>query len=138
ARFGEEGISNACCGSDFSADMRLETGFLRSEIKSRRAVNAVAVEKGHCRHRVFRACANKFFGQGSAIEEAECGACMKFDIHSDLPSREVANAASRLTLNRRLLRHTSDPCGRRSKSGRARRELQCPTPHDPTLWAATN
>src|SRR5207237_4074326 len=24
ARFGEEGIANACCGSDFSADMRLE------------------------------------------------------------------------------------------------------------------
>src|SRR5438105_7929376 len=61
ARFGEERIANACCGSDFSADMRLETGFLRSEIKSRRAVNAVAVEKGHCRHRVFRACSNKFF-----------------------------------------------------------------------------
>jgi hypothetical protein len=80
ARLGEKGIAKACCGSDFSTNMRLQAGFLRSEMKPRRAVNTVAVKKRYCRHRVFRAGANKFFGQGSALEKTECGAGMKFDV----------------------------------------------------------
>ena len=41
--FGEQRIANACCRSDFGANMCLYAGFLRSEMKPWRAVNAVAI-----------------------------------------------------------------------------------------------
>ena len=43
AGFGKQRIANACCRSDFSANMSLYAGFLRSEMKPWRAVNTVAI-----------------------------------------------------------------------------------------------
>ena len=78
--FGEKRIADTGCGSDFSADVRLYAGFLRSEVEPWRAVNSVAIEERNRRHRIFGAYANKFFGQGSALEKAECGAGMELDV----------------------------------------------------------
>src|SRR5438477_3758779 len=78
ASFGEEWIADAGCRSDFGSDVSLNPGFLCREMEARRAVDAVAIEEGHGGHSVFRAGAGEFFGQGSAIEEAERGAGMEF------------------------------------------------------------
>src|SRR5207237_6550317 len=60
----------------------------------------------------------------------------------EAPSRklnaELAWSSIYVALNRRLLRRTSDPYGRRSRSGRAHRQLRYPTPRGPTCSAATS
>src|SRR5213593_1637796 len=80
SRFGEKGMTNAWWGGDLSADVRLHAGFLRRQMQPRRPINSVAIEERNRRHRIFGARADKFFGQGSAFEKAECGAGMKFNV----------------------------------------------------------
>ena len=59
---------------------RMES-FFRRQMKTGRAVDAVAIEQRHGGHVVIRAQAGQFFGQGSAFEKTECGSRVEFDVH---------------------------------------------------------
>src|SRR5437773_12580165 len=62
AGFNEQGIAYAGCGCDFGADMSLNPGFDGSEVKARRAEDAIAIEQRHSGHGVFGAGTQEFFG----------------------------------------------------------------------------
>jgi hypothetical protein len=49
-------------------------------VKTRRTINTVAIEERHRGHAVIRSRADEFFRQPTALEEAECGTGMKFDV----------------------------------------------------------
>src|SRR5215831_2424932 len=80
ASFDEQRIAHAGCRSHFGADVGLDAGFFSREMESWRAVNAITIEERHCRHTVFGARTGEFFGQSSAIEEAESGRSVEFNI----------------------------------------------------------
>src|SRR6267378_1592408 len=61
--------------------MRLEFFFFSGEMKAWRAVEAVAIEQGHCWHAKVVAALDENLGGGRAFEEAEGGAGMEFDVH---------------------------------------------------------
>ena len=60
--------------------MGLNAGFSRREVKTRCAVHTVTIKNRHGRYRVFGRSANKFFGQGSALQKTECRTRMKLDV----------------------------------------------------------
>ena len=59
----------------------LTFSFLRGKIKTRRAINPIAIEQGHRRHLVLGADFGQFLGNRSSFKKAECGAGVKFDVH---------------------------------------------------------
>src|SRR5713226_5691659 len=61
--------------------MRLDPRFLGRHIKTRRAIDAVAVEQCHGRHVQVRACGDQVLGQSSAFEKAESRTGMEFNEH---------------------------------------------------------
>ena len=65
--------------TDLRTNMRLDLGFIRGEVKARGTVNAIGIEQCHRGLVEMRAHGDEFLRQGSAFEEAECGAGVKFD-----------------------------------------------------------
>jgi hypothetical protein len=65
----------------FGADMRLDLRFIRGEVETRGAVNAIGIEERHGRHIEVSAYADQFLGQGRAFEKTESRAGVKFDEH---------------------------------------------------------
>src|ERR1700739_3616501 len=51
-------------------------------MKTRSAIDAVAIEEGHCSHFFFGADAGQFFRDRSAFEKAESGASVQFGVLS--------------------------------------------------------
>src|SRR5579859_4306698 len=50
-------------------------------MKSRRSIDAIAIEQRHRRHAIFRAHRNQSFGQRGAFEKTESGSGVEFYIH---------------------------------------------------------
>jgi hypothetical protein len=50
-------------------------------MKARRTVHAIGVEQRHRGHAEMGTDSGEFFGQGCALEKAESGTGVKFDIH---------------------------------------------------------
>ena len=65
---------------DVSAEMRADFCFLRGKMKTRRSIDSVAIDEGHGRHIDRCAGGGHFFRQGSAIEKAEGGTGVKFNV----------------------------------------------------------
>src|SRR5258705_101991 len=61
--------------------MRLDLRLLRRHVKTRRAINAVAIQQRHRWHLQFGAARYQAFGQGRPFEEAERGTRMKLYVH---------------------------------------------------------
>ena len=64
-----------------SADDRLDAGALRGEVKTRRAVDAVAIEQRERRIAERRGAVDQRFGQRGAVEKRKGGGSVQFDIH---------------------------------------------------------
>lgn len=65
----------------FGADVSLDLGFVRGEVKARGAIDAVGIEQRHGGHLEVLAYSDEFLGQGRAFEKAESGAGVEFDVH---------------------------------------------------------
>ena len=68
-------------GSDLRANVCFEVEFLHGQMKARRAIDAIAIEQGHCRHLMGGAHLRQFLGDRSSFEKAECRASVEFDVH---------------------------------------------------------
>ena len=66
---------------DFRADVGFNAEFIRGQVKTRSAVDAIGVEEGHGRKIEPRADSCHILGQRRAFEEAESGAGVKFGVH---------------------------------------------------------
>ena len=100
----QQRIAPAVHASDFRADMRANADFLRGQIKSWCAIEAIAIEQRHGRHAERGAGARQFFGRRSTFEKTESGAGMQFDIHQSYDSHA----------------QTIFPAARHRKNGRSR------------------
>ncbi len=60
---------------------RAQIELLHGEVKAGGAVDAIAVEQGHGGNIEVGGGLGVFFGQGGALQEAESGAGVEFDIH---------------------------------------------------------
>ena len=74
ARFHQQRIGEPVGAGDLRADVRADSGFLRSHVEARRAVHAVAVDERHGGHAETGAGSREFFGHGRTFEKAEAGA----------------------------------------------------------------
>ena len=70
ARGHQQRIAPALRGGDFRADMRANGTFFRGQIKTRRAIDSVAIEQRHGRHSVLRAHCGQFLGQTKRLRES--------------------------------------------------------------------
>ena len=60
--------------------MGADSGFDGREVEARRAVDAITIEERHGRHGICGTGADELFGQGSAVEKAEGGTGVEFNI----------------------------------------------------------
>ena len=81
ARLDQKRIPEALGRGDFGADVGANAGLPRRHVKARGAVDAVAVEERHRRHVQLRAQGGQLLRQRSALEKAEGGPGMEFDVH---------------------------------------------------------
>jgi hypothetical protein len=65
----------------FRANMGFEFYSLGGQVEAWGAVEAVAIEQGHGGHLLLGANGDQVLGQGSALEEAEGGTGVEFDVH---------------------------------------------------------
>ena len=70
----EQCIAPTGGGCDLRANVGFERMLFGGQMKTRSAIDAVAIEEGHCSHLFFGADAGQFFWDGSAFEKAESGA----------------------------------------------------------------
>ena len=80
SRLREQHITPAIGRSDLRPDVRPQSEFLCSHVKTRRAVHAVTIEQRHGGDFAFGAHTRQFLGRRSAFEKAKCGARVQFDV----------------------------------------------------------
>ena len=80
ARRHQQRIAPAIGRGDLRADMRPHGKLLGGQIKSRRAIHAVAIEQRHGAHFMLGAFPGQRFGQRSAFQKTEGGARVQFDV----------------------------------------------------------
>jgi hypothetical protein len=75
----EQWIVAAIVATHFRPGVPIQIVLLHCRKKSRRAVNAIAVQQRHSGHVQLRGGIGVFFRQRCATQETECGAGVKFD-----------------------------------------------------------
>src|SRR5207249_960950 len=108
ARLDQKRIPEALGRGDFGADVGANAGLLRRHVEAWSAVDAVAVEERHGRYVQLRAQGGQLLRQRSALEKAEGGPGMEFDVHQKLQSKVESQKVEKSETRDRFLLSTFD------------------------------